>query len=83
MNLASLPHDCSTRFVEVRPTQHTNWNRSDAPQEGALVRVLAEDDYGEYAIPFVVVFKNDSWFNGRTHEELDPEVYIAGWMPWS
>ena len=41
--------------------------------------VLATDDRGQYEIPFYVVFRDDSWWNARTGEELD--VFIAGWRP--
>lgn len=53
------------------------WNCSSAPEEGAVVYVLAEDDFGRYPIPFQVVFRNDRWWNADTGEEL--EAYIAGW----
>jgi hypothetical protein len=47
------------------------WNSTTAPQEGTIVYVLAADDRGQYAIPFKVVFRDDSWWNARTGEELD------------
>jgi hypothetical protein len=34
---------------------------------------------GQYEIPFPVVFRDDSWWNARTGEELD--AFIAGWRP--
>jgi hypothetical protein len=55
------------------------WNSTTAPEEGAMVFVLAVDDRGQYAIPFPVVFRDDSWWNARTGEELD--TFIAGWRP--
>jgi len=47
--------------------------------EGAIVYVLAADDTGQYEIPFPVVFRDDSWWNARTGQELD--TFIAGWRP--
>ena len=41
--------------------QHTT-----APEEGAIVYVLAKDDRGQYVIPFPVVFRDDSWWNAHT-----------------
>jgi len=32
---------------------------------------------GQYEIPFPVVFRDDSWWNLRTGEELD--TFVAGW----
>ncbi len=55
------------------------WNSTTAPEEGAIVYVLASDDQGQYEIPFPVVFRDDSWWNARTGEELD--TFIAGWRP--
>jgi hypothetical protein len=57
----------------------TEWNRTTAPQEGAIVHVLAMDKRGQYLIPFPVVFRDDSWWNARTGEELD--TFIVGWRP--
>jgi hypothetical protein len=53
------------------------WNSTTAPEEGAIVRVLALDHRGQYLIPFPVVFRDDSWWNAHTGEELD--TFIAGW----
>ncbi len=55
------------------------WNSTTAPEEGATVYVLALDNIGKYEIPFPVVFRNDSWWNACTGEELD--TFIAGWRP--
>jgi hypothetical protein len=55
----------------------TEWNSTTAPEEGAIVYVLAVDDWGQYVIPFPVVFRDDNWLNARTGEELD--TFIAGW----
>ncbi len=55
------------------------WNSTTTPEEGAIVHVLASDNRGQYDIPFPVVFRDDSWWNDRTGEELD--TFIAGWRP--
>jgi len=55
------------------------WNSTTPPEEGAIVHVLASDNRGQYEIPFPVVFRDDSWWNARTGEELD--TFIAGWRP--
>ena len=55
------------------------WNSTTTPEEGAIVYVLASDNRGQYEIPFPVVFRDDSWRNARTGEELD--TFIAGWRP--
>jgi hypothetical protein len=57
----------------------TEWNSTTAPEEGAIVYVLAADNIGQYVIPFRVVFRDDSWWNARTEEELD--TFIVGWRP--
>jgi hypothetical protein len=57
----------------------TEWNSTTTPEEGATVYVLAADNRGQYVIPFLVVFRDDSWWNARTGEELD--AFIAGWRP--
>ncbi len=53
------------------------WNSTTAPEEGATVYVLALDDIGDYVIPFPVVFRDDSWWNAHTGQELD--TFITGW----
>ena len=35
----------------------TEWNSTTAPEEGAIVYVLAADNIGQYEIPFQVVFR--------------------------
>ena len=55
------------------------WNSTTTPEEGAIVHALASDNRGQYEIPFPVVFRDDSWWNARTGEELD--TFIAGWRP--
>ena len=55
------------------------WNSTTAPEEGAIVYVLAQDNRGKYVIPFRVVFRDDSWWNPQTGEELD--TFISGWRP--
>ena len=57
----------------------TEWNSTTTPEGGAIVYVLALDDIGQYEIPFPVVFRDDSWWNARTGEELD--TFVAGWRP--
>ena len=57
----------------------TEWNSTTTPEVGSTVYVLAADNIGQYLIPFPVVFRDDSWWNARTGEELD--VFIAGWRP--
>ena len=44
----------------------TEWNSTTTPEEGATVYVLAADNWGQYEIPFPVVFRDDSWWNART-----------------
>ena len=57
----------------------TEWNSPSVPEEGAVVYVLAADDQGQYEIPFKVLFRDDSWWNVQTGQELD--VFVAGWRP--
>ncbi len=57
----------------------SEWNSTTAPEEGEIVSVLAQDNIGQYKIPFPVVFRDDSWWNLRTGEELD--TFIVGWRP--
>jgi hypothetical protein len=35
------------------------WNDADAPAEGQLVQVRAQDGHGFYVLPFVVIFRED------------------------
>ncbi len=56
-----------------------DWNSVTVPRDGAIVYVLAMDDKGKYEVPFPVLFKNDSWLNASTREEV--EVFIAAWRP--
>jgi len=55
------------------------WNSTTTPEEGTIVYVLVVDNIGQYEIPFPVVFRDDSWWNARTGEELD--TFVAGWRP--
>lgn len=82
MNAHVLADDCSARYHEVRPVLTIDWNSTEAPEDGARVRVLASDERGRYAIPFPVIFRDDCWFNARTGEELADEVFVEGWKPW-
>jgi hypothetical protein len=56
-----------------------DWNDTDAPAEGPLVQVRAQDGHGFYVLPFAVEFRDDRWFNPETGEELD--CFIAAWRP--
>ncbi len=55
------------------------WNNTEAPEDGAVVRVLVSDQSGEYVIPFPVLFRADAWFNAATGEELAEEIFVEGW----
>ncbi len=57
----------------------TEWNSTTAPEEGAVVQVLAADNRGQYLIPFPVIFRDDTWWNAGTGEQLD--TFIVGWRP--
>jgi hypothetical protein len=57
-----------------------NWNDTDAPAEGQIVLVRAQDQRGFYTIPFPVEFRDDGWFNATNGEELD--CFVAGWKPF-
>ena len=57
----------------------TEWNSTTVPEEGTVVYVMAADDLGQYVIPFKVLFRDDSWWNFQTGQELD--VFVAGWRP--
>jgi hypothetical protein len=61
------------------PIDEANWNDSEAPAEGQIVQVRAQDHRGFYVIPFVVIFRDDEWWNARTEEPLD--CYVAAWRP--
>ena len=47
----------------------TEWNSTTTPEEGAIVYVLAADNRGQYAIPFPVVFRDDSWWNAQSNDD--------------
>jgi hypothetical protein len=77
-----FPLLCSPQTARVeRSTEmpQAEWNRITIPEDGAIVYVLAQDNRGQYVIPFPVVFRDDSWWNACTGEELD--TFIAGWRP--
>ena len=40
--------------------------------------VLASDNRGQYEIPFPVVFRDDSWRDAHTGEELDTFLSRGG-----
>jgi hypothetical protein len=58
-----------------------NWIDSDAPAEGQLVQVRAQDRRGFYVLPFAVIFRDDEWWNARTEEPLD--CFVAAWRSLS
>ena len=58
----------------------SEWNSTTPPNEHSVVYVLAEDDHGPYELPFLVVFRDDCWWNAHTGEEL--EAFVAGWRPF-
>jgi hypothetical protein len=63
----------------VTNTQYDDGGRSREEAKQTIVYVLAADNRGQYVIPFPVVFRDDSWWNARTGEELD--AFVAGWRP--
>ena len=62
---------------EVGECLNRNEQYDDA--RGGRHCVPALDNIGQYVIPFPVVFRDDSWWNARTGQELD--AFIAGWRP--
>jgi hypothetical protein len=79
-----LPTDCSANFHQISRMSpgHAAWNNTEAPQDRAIVHVLASDDRGSYVIPFPVVFRDDNWFNLYTGQMISDDVYVEGWLPW-
>jgi hypothetical protein len=55
------------------------WNETDAPAEGQIVQVRAQNGFGFYVLPFPVEFRDDEWWNAHTGHKLD--CYVAGWRP--
>ncbi len=55
------------------------WNSKTVPEEGSIVHVLAADSRGQYLVPFPVIFRDDTWWNACTGEELD--TFIVAWRP--
>jgi hypothetical protein len=53
------------------------WIDTETPAEGLRVAVRAQDHRGLYVLPFPVEFRDDSWFNPQTGDELD--CFVAGW----
>ena len=66
---------------DAQPFDEADWNDTDAPAEGQLVEVRAQDRQGCYTIPFPVEFRDDGWFNATTGEELD--CFVAAWRPFA
>jgi hypothetical protein len=65
-------------MTDAQPSiDEAGWNDTDAPAEGQLVQVRAKDGHGFYVLPFVVIFRDDKWWNARTEEPLD--CYVAAW----
>ena len=65
--------------MKVVHAPDTEWNSATAPEEGAIVNVLAKDNLGQYSIPFPVLFRDDRWWNASSGKELD--TFIVGWRP--
>jgi hypothetical protein len=35
------------------------WSSTTTPEDGSIVHVHAEDDFGQYPVPFRILFKDD------------------------
>ncbi len=57
----------------------SEWIDTDAPAEGQIVQVRAQDGHGFYVLPFIIIFHDDEWWNARTEERLD--CFVAAWRP--
>jgi hypothetical protein len=57
----------------------SEWIDTDAPAEGQIVQVRAQDGSGFYVLPFIIIFHDDEWWNARTEERLD--CFVAAWRP--
>jgi hypothetical protein len=80
LSLSDIPDD-KTPLSLARPiVPGADWNRSDVPEDGALVEIIARDERGEYLVPFAVRFSGDAWLNAAKGNEL--QTYVAGWRPW-
>jgi hypothetical protein len=67
-------------MTDTQPSNDdAEWIDTDSPSEGQLVQVRAQDDHGFYVVPFVVIFRDDDWWNTQTEEPLD--CYVAAWRP--
>ncbi len=67
-------------MTDAQPSiDEAEWIDTDSPADGQLVQVRAKDDHGFYVVPFLVVFRNDGWWNARTEELLD--CFVAAWRP--
>ena len=66
------------KMMHAQPSiDESNWNDIDAPAEGQLVQIHAQDGHGFYVLPFAVEFRDDKWFNSETGEELC--CFVAAW----
>jgi hypothetical protein len=59
----------------------SDWIDTDAPAEGQSVQVREQDGHGFCVLPFVVIFRDDEWWNARTEKPLD--WYFPAWRPMS
>jgi hypothetical protein len=66
-------------MTDTQPSIDSDWIDTDAPAEGQIVQVRAQNGLGFYVLPFAVVFHDDEWWNAWTGEPLD--CYVAGWKP--
>ena len=67
-------------MTDAQPSiDEADWIDTDAPAEGQIVQVRAQDGHGFYLLPFAVGFRDDGWFNPETGEELD--CFVAAWRP--
>ena len=67
-------------MTDAQPSiDEAGWNDTDAPAEGQLVQVRAQDGHGFYVLPFAVEYRDDGRFNPETGEELD--CFVAAWRP--
>jgi hypothetical protein len=56
----------SREMTDAQPSiDEAGWIDTDAPAEGQLVQVRAQDGHGFYVLPFVVIIRDDEWWNGR------------------
>ena len=80
-NTVETVADDKIPLTPAGPTPAFARSAAGAPAEGRQF-ALAQDDRGQYTIPFPLLWKGARWHNAQSGEPLAPDVRIVSWKPW-